>query len=95
MARRRNKSQERHIAKGRIDRLLRNAEREALGPDPDLADRHAALAKRVAMRYQIPCRPLCRCGVFPVPGRNTRVRIHAGRVITTCTCGHIRRRPIP
>jgi ribonuclease P protein subunit RPR2 len=101
MARRRNKGEERHIAVTRVRTLLGLARQEALGPDADLADRYASLARRVAMRYQLPLRradktQVCRdCGAYRVPGRNTRVRIQSGRIITTClACGAIRRRPI-
>lgn len=99
MARRRNKGEEKQIARQRVRRLLDEARDEALGPDADLADRYAALARRVAMRYQVPLRAdqkvhVCKCGVYRRPA-NTRVRIARGRVNTHClACGKIRRRPL-
>lgn len=101
MARRRNKGEEKRIARIRIRTLLQAAEAEALGPDPDLADRYARLARRVGTRYQQPLYPdqkirLCKgCGAFRVPGRTSRTRVHRGRLVTTCIpCGRIDRRPL-
>jgi ribonuclease P protein subunit RPR2 len=101
VTRRRDKHDERHIAAARVGALLEQARREALGPDADLADRYAALARRVAMRYQVGLGPgrtlVCRkCGVFRVPGRTSRARVSRHRIVTTClACGEIRRRPLP
>lgn len=98
MARRRNKGEERNLAKRRVQALFDSARAEALGPDRDLADRHAALARRVATRYQLPLRPdqkvlVCRkCGVLR-RAETSRVRFGRGRLRTTClACGDIRRR---
>lgn len=100
MARRRNKGEEKQIARRRVHTLLSAARDEALGPDTDLADRYARLARRVAMRYQLTLAPdqktqVCRdCGAYRVPA-HTRVRVHRGRIVTTClACGSIRRRPL-
>lgn len=99
MARRRNKGEEKQIARARVHRLLAQARVEALGPDADLADRYATLARRVAMRYQLTLYPdqktqVCKCGAYRRPA-HTRVRITRGRITTTCTaCGHVRRRPL-
>ena len=100
MAKRRNKGEEKHVARKRIAILLGAARREALGPDRDLADDHAGLALRVARRYQVPLRPdqkalVCRkCGAFRSHDAS-RVRLRAGRVTTTCLrCGHVHRRPL-
>ena len=98
MARRRNKGEERAVAKRRIDTLLAVAEREAAGPDADLAHAHARTARRIALRYQMKPPALkaltCRkCGVLRT-STTTRVRLR-GRITTTCTCGHIHRRPLP
>ena len=100
MARRRNKGEERHIAAARVATLFDRARTEALGPDADLADRHAALARRIAMRYRLRLRrdqkaQVCRkCDAYRSPA-NSRSRVHRGRLVTTCLrCGHIHRRPL-
>lgn len=99
MARRRNKGQERSVAAGRIARLTDAARAEALGPDRDLADRYIATARRIATRYQmrLPAatrESACKCGAYRRSGQS-RSRIHAGRIVTTClVCGHVRRRPL-
>lgn len=101
MARRRNKGEEKRIARSRVRLLLARARAESLGSDPDLADRYAALARRVGMRYQSPMLKaeklqLCKgCDAYRVPGRTSRTRLHGHRLITTCLrCGRIERRPI-
>lgn len=101
MARRRNKGEEKRIARTRVRVLLERARTEALGPDTDLADRYAALARRIGRRYQSPLFPdqkvqVCKgCDTFRVPGRTSRTRIHAHRLVTTCLrCGRIERRPL-
>lgn len=100
MARRRNKGEEKHIARKRIDALLAAARSETLGPDRDLADRHAGLALRVARRYQATLRPdqkaqVCRkCGAYRTHD-SSRVRLRAGKITTTCLrCGAVHRRPL-
>ncbi len=101
VARRRNKGEEKRIARTRMRVLLDNARTEALGPDADLANRYARLARRVGTRYQTPLTPaqkaqVCKgCGGFRIPGRTSRSRIHAHRIVTTCLqCGRIDRRPL-
>lgn len=100
MAKRRNKGEEKHLARRRIDRLLAVARREALGPDRDLADAHAGLALRIARRYQTGLRrdqraQVCRkCATYRTH-ETCRVRLRAGRVTTTCLrCGDVHRRPL-
>ncbi|MDH7593234.1 MAG: ribonuclease P [Methanomicrobiales archaeon] len=85
------------LARERIEILFREAE-ELFGIDPSLSDRCVALARRIAEKHRarIPRllrRRFCRrCGAFLVPGVNSRVRIHRGRVIVTCfRCGNVRR----
>jgi ribonuclease P protein subunit RPR2 len=99
---RRNKGEEKRMAVGRIGHLLDEARGEALGPDADLADRHAGAARRIAMRYQVRgldrlTAEVCRgCGAYRVAGRTSRTRVQRGRVVTTClACGRVRRRPLP
>jgi len=101
VARRRNKGEEKRIARTRVQLLLERARREALGPDADLADRYSLLARRISMRYQSPLArdqkvQVCKgCDAFRVPGRTSRTRIHANRLVTTCLrCGRIERRPL-
>jgi len=69
--------------------------------DKAKADRYAALARKLAMRYTLPFpkhwkhRVCKKCYSFLVPGENCKTRIHKGRVINTCLdCGNIRRLPI-
>lgn len=100
MGKRRNKGEEKVLARRRIDRLLAAARAEALGPDRDLADAHAGLALRVARRYQTGLRrdqkaQVCRkCGAYRTPD-SSRVRLRAGRITTTCLrCGSVHRRPL-
>lgn len=100
MAKRRNKGEERQIAARRIDALLDRARGETLGPDADLADRYATIASQVARKYQMPLRPhqkaqVCRSCQAYRRSETHRVRIHRGRIITTCPCGRIHRRPLP
>ncbi len=100
MARRRNKGEERQIAARRLDVLLGQARNESLGPDADLSDRYVAIATQVARKYQMPLKPhqkaqTCRACKRYRRSQTSRVRIHRGRLITTCQCGHIHRRPLP
>lgn len=100
MARRRNKGEEKQTARQRIDDLLAQARREALGPDDDLADRAASVALAVARRYQAPLRPsqkvqVCRACATYRRAATSRVRVHRGRIVTTClACRTVRRRPL-
>lgn len=98
MAKRRDRQGERIVAAGRIELLLARAQRVAQGPDADLADRYAALAREVALKHQTGLGraggQVCRgCSSFLVSGRNARTRMRVGNIVTTCLrCGHIRRR---
>lgn len=101
MPRRRNKGEERDVAVRRIDVLLARARAEALAGRGELADRYAHIGLAIAEKYQTGRTPaqktqVCRgCTAFLVPGRTSRTRIAAGRVITTCLrCHHVARRPI-
>ncbi len=99
MARRRKKGEERAIAARRIHTLLDLAQHRTIQGDPNLADRYAGLAWRIKTRYQIRLNPdtrasVCRkCGAYRA-SHASRVRIRNGRIVTTCTCGHIHRRPL-
>jgi ribonuclease P protein subunit RPR2 len=101
VARRRNKSEERDVAARRIRRLLLLAQSEARSGRTDLADRYARLSLRIAEKYQTGLdaaakAQVCRkCGAFRVPGVSSRVRVRAGRIVTTCLkCGAVTRRPV-
>jgi ribonuclease P protein subunit RPR2 len=86
------------IASERIEILLANALSEVKENKDSLAEHHAYLAKRIAMRVrlrlpyefrQLYCKS---CKKFVTPGRNARVRIGRSRINSiriTCTkCGH-------
>jgi RNase P subunit RPR2 len=102
MARRRNKGEERAVARSRIDALLAVARAERLAhPGSPLPHRHGTLALRIAQKYQSGLAPhqkaqLCRkCGAFRGADAS-RTRVRPGHVATTCLkCGHISRRNIP
>lgn len=101
MARRRDKGQEKRAAAARVRSLLARAADEARGPDADLADRYADLATSISKRYQLRMGQeariqVCRsCGRYRRAGAGVRVRLHRGRLITTCNaCGALHRRPL-
>ena len=88
------------IAGERISDLFAQAEREAFGRTPALADRYVALARRIGMRYNVRlleeyAEVYCRgCSRFWVEGRTVRTRLRAGRRVRTClACGRERRVP--
>ena len=95
---RRNKAQERAIARERVERLVALAEEATRAGRRDRADRYADLAWRVKTTYQLRGSPIdaraCRaCRAFLVPGRTARVRLTGGRRSVTClACGHVRRK---
>ena len=85
-----------HIARERIELLMREADSAALGGRMDLADRYVELARRIGMRYNVSVptafrRRLCRgCYHYLLPGVTSRTRLNRGRSVTTCLrCGHI------
>lgn len=89
----------RNMATSRIEILMQRAE-EVYSKDKALADRYAALAKRLVMRHNAKFpdkwkRRICKkCSKFLVPGDNCRVRTHKKRVTITCLeCGSIVRIP--
>jgi RNase P subunit RPR2 len=94
MAKRRNKSEERDVAVSRIDALLRSAR-----VDPARAGRLGALALGVARKHQTGLTPaqksqVCRKCARVRTSATSRVRIRAGRIVTSCTCNFIHRRPL-
>jgi len=98
--RRRDKGQERGIARARILRLHELAERAALAGNEARAARYGGLARRLGMRYQAPVpgplkRRVCPgCDAYLLPGRTARVRVDGGKTSITCAaCGRIQRVP--
>ena len=92
------KHQLKMIAAERIQILIANALCEAKADKDDLADYHAHIAKKIAMRVrfrlpyiyrQLYCK---KCKRFIVPGKNSRIRIGRSRIpsirITCLKCGH-------
>ena len=94
---------EKAIALRRIRRLFQLA-LKVVKEEPDLADRYAELARRIAMRARVKIPPeykrlICkRCKRFIVPGLTCRVRLQPRRephiAITCLRCGGIYRIPI-
>ena len=88
------KGMRQRIARERIDILLEQARAQAIAGDLDLASRYAQLARRIGMRYKVKMPrgfnlTFCRkCHTYLVPGRNSRTRIHQGRLVRQCLkCG--------
>lgn len=95
---RRDKAEERTIARGRIARLFQLAEAAAREGRLDLAHRYVTLARRLGTKHVVRLgrdqrRRVCRaCGAFLVPGRTSRVRARGGKMTQTClACGAVRR----
>jgi len=91
------------IAMERIHTLFRLA-KKAVREEPELAQRYAQIARRIAMRarLRLPAeyrRLICRhCKSFIYPGVNCRVRVQQRRephvVITCLVCGRHTRIPL-
>ena len=75
----------RKMAASRIEILMQRAQ-DVYSKDKALADRYAALAKRLLTRHNAKFpknwkRRVCKkCGKFLVPGDNCRVRTHKSRI---------------
>jgi ribonuclease P protein subunit RPR2 len=97
---RRNKSEEREIARERIARLVALAEEAVRAGRFDRAHRYAELAWRIKTTYQmrgsaIDGRACRECHHFLAPGSTSRVRFSGGKRSVTCLgCGAVRRTPI-
>ena len=97
MARRRDKGEEKAIARERIERLDALARAALRRGRPDLAGRYAGLMWRLKTTYQLKGNVLdgrvCRaCHAFLQPGATSRVRLAGGKRSTTCLkCGDVRR----
>jgi ribonuclease P protein subunit RPR2 len=93
----------RQIALQRIQSLFELA-KQSIREEPELAQRYAAIARRIAMRIRLRLpteyrRMICRhCKSFIYPGVNCRVRIQERRephmVITCLVCGKHTRIPL-
>jgi ribonuclease P protein subunit RPR2 len=98
---RRNKGEEREIARERIAHLADLAHEALRAQRPDRANRYAELAWRIKTTYQMRGSAIdgrvCRaCHAFLVPGVSSRVRLRDGRRSTTClACGVVRRKVLP
>ena len=97
MGRRSQTPESRRLARERIGILFDRA-REFFPENPALSDRCVDLARRIAMRQRVRIprelrRRFCRrCSAYLVPGVNQRVRVHRGKVVTTCLrCSALRR----
>lgn len=94
---RRNKGEERTIARERIARLVQLAEQATRADRRDRADRYAQLAWLIKTRYQargtaIDGRICRKCKTFHTSA-TARVRVRDGRRVVTClACGAVRRR---
>jgi len=93
----------RQLALQRIHSLFRLAKR-SIREEPQLAQRYAEIARKIAMRSRLRLpkeyrRMICRhCKSFIYPGVNCRVRVQQKRephmVITCLVCGKITRIPL-
>lgn len=81
---------------GRLQDLAREAARDCRD---DRAREYVRLARRIAERNRIGLpddfkRFTCdACDSYLLPGKNARVRLQDGHVVTTCDCGHQDRHP--
>ncbi len=78
------------IAAERIEILMEEAEKAALGGKRDRAKRYVYMAQKTGMRYNVSLptlhkRWVCRaCGAYLVPGANASVRLRPGRIVVRC-----------
>ncbi len=102
-ARKREMSQTKEIALQRIRTLFELA-KDNVRKEPEMAQRYAQIARRIAMRTRVKLpteyrRLICRhCKSFIYPGVNSRVRVQRRRephvVITCLICGKAARIPL-
>jgi len=88
------------IARERIKKLFKEAERRAKEDRFELSRRYVEIARKISMKYlvRIPkeyrmkyCK---KCGSYLVPGKNCRVRLQKHKVVITClNCGNVKRYP--
>ena len=91
------KGQQKKLALAEAAEILSKA-KEVFNEKPDLANKYAKKARRIAMKYKIMLplkfrRSVCKnCHSFLVPGKNLRVRTHKGHVVYYClNCKHFMR----
>ncbi len=90
---------ERTIARERIDRLAALAREAAADGESDRARRYVRRARRIGERHRLALprrfeRFTCdACDAYLLPGRNARVRTRSGHVVVTCDCGAQARYP--
>ena len=83
------KGQQKKLALNEIDMLFKQA-KEAFNEKPELADKYAQKARRIAMKYKVKLplelkRRICKnCHKYLLPGRNLRVRTHKGHIVYYC-----------
>ncbi len=83
------KNQQQNHALGEIIAILGKA-KEVFGEKPDLANKYAKKARRIALKYKVSLplkykRSICKsCHAFLVPGKNLRVRTHNGHMVYYC-----------
>jgi len=83
------KSQQKKLALIEIKQVFDKA-KESFDEKPDLANKYAKKARRIALKYKIKMplsikRSICKnCYCFLVPGKNLRVRTHRGHVVYYC-----------
>ncbi|HJO01656.1 MAG: ribonuclease P [Candidatus Woesearchaeota archaeon] len=83
------KGQQKILALAEISDILSKAE-EVFDEKPDLADKYAKKARRVALKYKLKLplkfkRRICKnCYGFLVPGKNLRVRTRKGHIVYYC-----------
>ena len=83
------KGQQKKLALNEVDMLFKQA-KKVFSQKPDLADKYAKKARRIALKYKLKLpleykRSICKnCHGFLVPGKNLRVRTHKGHIVYCC-----------
>jgi len=81
--------QQKKLALAEISSIFNKA-KEVFDKKPDLANKYAKKARRMALKYKIKLplklkRRICKnCHGFLVPGKNLRVRTHKGHMVYYC-----------
>jgi ribonuclease P protein subunit RPR2 len=97
----RDKAQQKEIAKKRITKLFSLAEKNSLAGKLDLSDRYVEIARKISMRYLVPIpkeykRRFCKnCYSYLLPHVNSRYRIQNKKLIIYCkNCSKFTRIPL-
>lgn len=95
-----NKAIRKKIARERIERLFKEAEKRAKQGRIELANRYVELARKISMKYlvRIPkeykIRFCKKCHSYLLPGKNCRIRLQKHKIVITClNCKKIMRYP--